>query len=225
VGARRRTIPGRFWRWSLAIALIPICVGISWAVGDLLYRIGRLSQFWIPTVAGAGVWMVVFFGLPKPLWLYVVGHELTHALWAVVCGGKVTRFKASSKGGHVIVTKSNFLIVLSPYFFPLYAVLWVLFFGLGDRLFDWRAWLPWFHFGLGIAYAFHLTLTSYILRLRQPDLDSEGWFLSTMIIWLGNALTLLIALPLLTRVSTLMTAFGWAFQRTGRFLENAARFF
>ena len=31
-------------------------------------------------------------------------------------------------GGHVVSTKSNFIIVLAPYFFPLYAVLLVLVF-------------------------------------------------------------------------------------------------
>lgn len=180
---------------------------------------GRTSHFWVPVLAGATSWVVVFLSLPKPMWLYVVGHELTHALWAVVCGGKVRRFMASARGGHVVVTKSNLLITLSPYFFPLYAALWVLLFVIGDALFGWRRWLPWFHFGLGFAYAFHLTLTIHILRTRQPDLESEGWVFSAVIIWLGNALTLLIALPLLTRVVPLMTAFAWVFGRVGRILS------
>ena len=36
-------------------------------------------------------------------------------------GGEVKQMKVSSKGGHVLISKTNFLIALAPYFFPLYA--------------------------------------------------------------------------------------------------------
>ena len=219
MGAVRRTIWGRILRWLIALALLPVCIGTTWALVDLLSLVGRSSQFWVPVLVGATCWWVIFLSLPKPMWLYVVGHELTHALWAVLCGGRVKKFRASARGGHVVVTKTNLLITLSPYFFPLYAVLWTLFFLLGNALFGWRPWLPWFHFGLGLAYAFHVTLTAHILRTRQPDLESEGWVFSAVVIWLGNALTLLIALPLLTRVMPLMKALGWAVNRIGRVLS------
>jgi len=42
---------------------------------------------------------------------------------------------------------------------------------------------------------------------------------SAVVIWLGNALTLLIALPLLTPVMPLMKALGWAVNRIGRVLS------
>jgi hypothetical protein len=205
-----------------ALALIPVCLGISWTVIDLLARIGRASQFWVPLTVGATSWVVVFLSLPKPMWIYVVGHELTHALWALLCGGKIKRFKATSRGGHVVVTKTNLLITLSPYFFPLYACLWVLFFLTGDAIFGWRAWLPWFHIGLGAAYAFHLTLTAHILRTRQPDLESEGWVFSAVFIWLGNATVLLVALPALTRVMPLWSALTLAMDRIGRMFTGIA---
>ena len=51
------------------------------------------------------------------------GHELTHALFAVLFGGSVKAFHATERGGQVTVTKSNFLITLAPYFFPLYTFL------------------------------------------------------------------------------------------------------
>ena len=37
------------------------------------------------------------------MWIYVVGHELTHAVWVWLFGGSVKKFKATSNGGHVIV--------------------------------------------------------------------------------------------------------------------------
>ena len=225
MAAVRRSILGRCLRWLLAVALFPLCVGVSWALLDLLSSSGHTSQFWVPAMAGAGAWLVVFLSLPKPMWVYVVGHEFTHALWTWLCGGRVKKFRASAKGGHVVVTKTNTLITLSPYFFPFYAVLWILVFFVGEALFGWRHLRPWFHFGLGGTYAFHITLTAHILRLRQPDLDGEGWVFSAVVIWLGNVLGLLLAVPLLTRAVTLSTAFGWAFDRTGRFLTGLPRLF
>ena len=60
----------------------------------------------------------------------------------------------------------------------------------------------------------------YQMKTKEiiKKLESEGWVFSAVIIWLGNALTLLIALPLLTRVTPLMTAFGWVLNRMGRLL-------
>src|SRR5437764_9912368 len=128
---------------------------------------GGTDQIWVPALAGAMCWVVVYLLLPKPMLVYVFGHELTHAVWTWLFGGRVKRFKASSQGGHVIVTKSNFLIALAPYFFPLYAILVVLAFLLGHWLWNWKYYLAWFHLFLGAAYAFHVTLTWHILKHDQ----------------------------------------------------------
>jgi hypothetical protein len=104
----------RVWRWSLAVLLAPVCIGLSWAVFDLVAATGLRVQFWVPFAAGGLCWIILFLSLPTPMWIYVVGHELTHALWALMFGGRVKRFKATSRGGHVVVTKSNSLIVLAP---------------------------------------------------------------------------------------------------------------
>ena len=71
----------------------------------------------MPIGGGAACWVVIYLLLPKPMWIYVFGHELTHALWVWLFGGSVKKFKVTSDGGHVIVDKTNFLIALSPYFF------------------------------------------------------------------------------------------------------------
>jgi hypothetical protein len=161
-------------------------------------------------LAGAACWIVVFLLLPKPMWVYVFGHELTHAVWTWIFGGSVKRFKAGAEGGHVMTTKSNFLIVLAPYFFPLYAVLLVMVFVVFILVGAWhKAYVPWFYLLLGAAYAFHLTLTWHILRTRQTDITSQGYIFSAAVIFLGNAFVLLIGVPLLTRHSLLEAVRIW----------------
>ena len=210
----------RFLRSLVALALLPLVVGGGWAVLDLLWRSRRADDFWLALGGGVGVWLLIYTFLPKPLWLYVTGHELTHALWAILFGGRVKSFRATSKGGSVVVTKSNILVVLAPYFFPFYAILWLVLWALAHRFFPGlsRALLD---FGLGATYGFHVTLTFHILKTRQTDITSQGRLLSAMVILIGNFLILLLALPTLTGTVHLTDAlWHWADQ-TGRVLEWA----
>jgi hypothetical protein len=206
----------QFWRvpkwvkFLLGILLLPICLGTAQALGKVILAAGGADRIWLPMLAGAACWMVVFLLLPKPMWIYVFGHELTHAVWTWIFGGKVKRFKAASNGGYVVTTKSNFIIALAPYFFPLYAVLVVLVFLVGDLLWNWRrGYLAWFDVLVGAAYAFHVTLTWEILKTRQSDITSQGRLFSATVIFLGNALVLVIGIPLLTGRDLLQALDTW----------------
>jgi len=182
----------------VGMLLLPVCLATAQALWRVLASASTADRFWPPLLAGAACWVVTFILLPKPMWIYVLGHESTHAVWTWVFGGRVKKFKAASSGGHVVTTKSNFVITLAPYFFPFYAVLVVVVYVLGDLLWHWRAYKPWFHLLLGAAYAFHVTLTWQILKTRQSDITSQGYLFSGVVIFLGNALVLLAAVPLLT---------------------------
>ena len=178
---------------------------------------------WAPMLAGAACWLVIFLMLPKPMWIYVVGHELTHAVWVWLFGGKVKRFKASSEGGHVVVSKSNFLIALAPYFFPFYAFIVVVIFGTGHLIWGWPRFLVWFHLLIGAAYAFHVTLTWHVLKTRQSDITSQGYLFSAVIIFLGNVAVLLLGLPLLTSRVSILNALAWTFESTGQVLHRLSQ--
>jgi hypothetical protein len=194
----------------LGILLLPVCVATAKAIWLVLGRAPGTDRLWLPMLAGAGCWIAIFLLLPKPMWVYVFGHELTHAVWTWIFGGSVKRFKAGSGGGHVVTTKSNFLIILAPYFFPLYAVLLILLFMILYVIGAWRvAYVPWFHLLLGAAYAFHVTLTWHILRTRQTDITSQGYLFSAAVIFLGNALLLLLCIPILTQESVLQAFTTW----------------
>jgi hypothetical protein len=189
----------KWLKMCVGILLLPACLATAQALWRVLTQAGAAERLWPPLLAGAACWVVVFLLLPKPMWIYVLGHESTHAVWTWIFGGKVKRFKAASTGGHVVTTRNNFVVALAPYFFPFYAVMVVLVFVAGDLLWHWRrAHLPWFYLLLGAAYAFHVTLTWEILKTRQTDITSQGWLFSAVVIFLGNALVLLVALPLLT---------------------------
>lgn len=215
-------------KWAkmiIAVLLLPLCAGAIVALIRLLRIAGGSETFWVAFLGGAACWIVVFLLLPKPMLIYVFGHELTHALWTWLFGGKVKRFKVTSSGGHVVISKSNFLIVLAPYFFPLYVVLLVALFALGHVLFGLSSYLPVFHLLVGAAYAFHITLTWHILQTRQSDITSQGYLFSTVVIFLGNIGVLLIGLPMLTAKVSVLTAMGWWLSETGHVFQRLGGLF
>jgi hypothetical protein len=201
-----------------AILLLPFCAGAVPALFKVIGASGKAQTIWVALTGGAACWLTVFLLLPKPMRVYVFGHELTHAVWTYLFGGKVKKFKVTSKGGHVVVTKNNFFIALAPYFFPLYVVLLVLAFAIGHLIWGWELYRVWFHFLLGAAYAFHVTLTFHILKTEQSDITNQGCVFSIVIIFLGNVSVLLIGLPLLTTQVSLLASLGWWLHESGSIL-------
>ena len=204
----------KWLKFVIAILLLPICAGMAMALGAVLQASGTADTTWVPFLAGAACWCVIYFSLPKPMWIYVFGHELTHALWAWLFGARVKKMKVSSAGGHVVVTKTNFLITLAPYFFPLYAVIVIAIFASGHWFWGWSRFLVYFHLLVGAAYAFHVTLTFQTLQTQQSDITSQGYLFSAAIIFLGNAGILLFGIPLLAESIPMTEAFHFWFKDT-----------
>ncbi|HEY1171789.1 MAG TPA: hypothetical protein VGH19_10490 [Verrucomicrobiae bacterium] len=210
-------------KFLIALLLIPFCIGTTQALWRVIQATGASSNFWVAFFAGVLCWIVIFLLLPRPMWLYVVGHEMTHAIWTWIFGGRVKKMKVTSKGGHVIVTKSNFIISLAPYFFPFYAFLLLIVFGAGHLIWGWSKYWVVFHLLLGIAYAFHVTLTIHVLQTEQSDITEHGYLFSIVIIYLGNVLLPLFSLPPLTGKVAFGEMIGWCLRLTGDVFVKISR--
>lgn len=210
-------------KFIIALLLLPICAGALRALWLVLRAGYGADTVWMPLLGGAACWIVIFLMLPKPMWIYVFGHELTHAIWTWLFGGQVKKMKVTSKGGHVLISKTNFLIALAPYFFPLYAFMVIGGFALGNLIWNWQGHQVWFHLLLGAAYAFHLTLTFHVLQTQQSDITSQGYLFSAVVIFLGNAIVLLVGVPLLTARVSILNSLGWWLDSTGKICHWLAR--
>ena len=212
-------------KFIIAVFLLPFCAGAAMALWSVLRASGSADTVWVPLLAGAACWVVIFVLMPKPMWIYVFGHELTHALWTWLFGGEVKKMKVTAKGGHVVISKTNFVIALAPYFFPFYAALVVVVFAIGRFFWGWLDYLVWFHLLVGAAYAFHVTLTWHVLKTRQSDITSQGYLFSAVIIFLGNAGVLLFGVPLLTARIKLFDVWAWVLTDTGKIFHWLGRLF
>ncbi len=178
----------RIAKLLLGIFLIPACVAATVVFGREVVPVLK-TEIWF--LAGLFSYLLLLAVFQQPIRTYIFGHELTHVLWVWLFGGRVKGFKAAATGGEVCTSKSNFLIFLAPYFFPLYSALAIVLYGILTVLFP----LPpvamrILGFLLGFTWAFHFTLTLYVLVQGQPDIWATGRIFSFPFIYLVNVVVL-----------------------------------
>ena len=181
----------RFLRFLLALAALPF----AWALalvfmdafrlmpvsGDALFPPDALCM-----MAGFLFFLVLCICRAAPLRVYVLGHELTHALCGLCFGAIPTSLKVGLRGGSVMLTKSNVWITLSPYFFPFWTAV-VGLVALIVRCFVsplpfTGAWL----FVVGFTLGLHVYFTIRAILQEQPDLEEYGYVFSYVFIWIVN---------------------------------------
>jgi hypothetical protein len=188
--------------------------------------------------AGMILFAVMFAAVPRGIFMlpYIFGHEVTHALCVKLFGGTVAnRFHVSLEGGHVLTDRVNTWIVLSPYFFPIYAVLVGTLYGAllfsgklldtishssaqGSSLYESIIHFQWlFLLLIGFALAFHLIFTFLLVTKSQPDLHYGGTFFSLMVIYIINLM--------LVTALLLATSSHWLLGYYGDYLVKAAELF
>jgi hypothetical protein len=178
----------KFLKLIIGLVLLPLCWAFSRTLFFLLQSLPVGSAGWSEWAIPAGFALSVlgFFLLPRPFRTYVLAHELTHAVWGMLFGAKVGKIKVGKNGGHVMLSKSNFIISLAPYFFPFYTGLIIaLWYGVG-LFWDVRAYEPWWLVLVGMTWGFHVTFTVYMLSQHQPDVQENGRLFSYVMIYLGN---------------------------------------
>ena len=149
---------------------------------------GPLACFLGGTVAFALAYFLV--RVPPPV--YIAVHEATHALFGLLFGARVSRLRIGPEHGSVDVSRTNAVILLAPYFFPLPAVAVLAAFGLACAAAPLRGTAAGAAFaGLaGLAWSFHLCFTVNAVLQPQTDLDAYGFFFSCVLLFFLNAVLL-----------------------------------
>src|SRR5437588_1182565 len=189
------TVPTRWVKNIIAVFLLPWCAILTqtfftaFARATIHQHLWAGAEFWFFSL-GVVLWLIAFVGLPRPVILYVFGHEVTHVLWVWLMGGRVSKFRVSGDGGHIITNRTNFLIALAPYFFPLYSLLAILVYGIASLFVNVAPYGQLLYAILGITSAFHLTFTCWMIPKNQTDLSDHGTFFSLVFIYLMNLVLL-----------------------------------
>ena len=215
-------IPTRWVKFVWGIFLLPLCAILTqtfftvFARAAVSQRIWAGEEFWFFSL-GAVLWLIAFFGLPRPLLLYVFGHELTHAIWVLLMGGRVSRFRVGRDGGHIVTDRNNFWIALAPYFFPIYSIIVIAIYGGLSLFCNVQPYGRLLYALIGVTWAFHFTFTCWMIPKKQTDLTDQGTFFSLVVIYLMNLILLSVMIVLASSQIT--------FASFGRdLLENTATF-
>ncbi|MBV9009106.1 MAG: hypothetical protein JO354_08065 [Verrucomicrobia bacterium] len=204
------TVPTRWVKNLVAIFLLPWAAILTetffsaFARAAFHQRLWAGAEFWFFSL-GALLWLIAFVGLPRPVLVYVFGHELTHALWVWLMGGRVSKFRVGSEGGHIITNRTNFWIALAPYFFPIYSVLAIILYGIATLFVNVAPFGQLLFATIGITWAFHFSFTLWMIPKNQSDLRDHGTFFSLVFIYLMNvallSFLLILASPQITFAS------------------------
>jgi hypothetical protein len=231
----------RLLKLFLGVLLLPACGALTMTAWRLALQLSfsphamNSSALWA-FVGGYAFWLAVFAFLPKPMRTYVLGHELTHAIWALMMGARVSGLKVKKTGGQVRTSKTNWFIALAPYFFPFYAVLFMIIFFIAYAIWNLTAYLWVFFFLVGLGWSFHITFTlMMLLTVKQPDVQSQGVVFSAVIIYGMNLLVMALAIAALSRAVTFGmlarslggdfgTAYGWTLDKLTWLWQDAAAF-
>lgn len=184
----------KFLLLVLALLGAPLTYALGRALLQAIATLLNSTSFGTSTqlafIGGAIAMVALYFWRGKKLMItYVFAHELTHAIAALLCFAKISKFQVSSSGGSVSVSKNNLFITLAPYCFPLYLLFAVGLFCLfpqGPVI--WNAIF-------GVFAAFHVLYTlDAIFSVAQPDFRCYGFIFSYWWVFTFNLLFAFIAL-------------------------------
>ena len=174
-----------FLRFLLAVLCFPFVWALFCTFIDSFSLLpgpseGLFSAEAVSLFAGLVAFPVAWHFVPDPVRLYVLGHELAHAVVGLLFGARVSNLKVGVKGGSVQLTKSNVWITLAPYFLPFWTMVVVAVASVvrGVMYFTHPGVplpAPWaWMFAVGFTWSFHACFTIRSLMQRQPDVEEYG---------------------------------------------------
>lgn len=190
-----------FLRLLLGLCLLPMCWAFSRVFFDAVSVAGATEGFSAEVVAllgGIAAFALCWAAISHPVRAYVLGHELTHALWGLLFGARPSDVRVGPSGGSVKLTKTNVVITLAPYFFPFYTFVVIVAALVTFAFLRPLPYLPLWMFLIGFTWAFHILFTIETLCERQPDVKRYGRMFSWSVIFLANTAIVLVWLACAT---------------------------
>jgi len=188
--------------------LLPLTVSAVASLFMILFYLPELTDGMYYFIGGMLLCTVIRKFLPKAVFIHILGHELTHALWCKLSGGKVYGMDVSSQGGAVQMSVSNVWIKLAPYFFPLYTIIIGLVYGGLALFLDMMPFYNIFLFLLGFSLQFHYLFTGDSLKIKQSDIRKAGLIISVAIIPLINVVVIVLLLHLVMPEMCILRLWG-----------------
>lgn len=187
-----------------AILIVPFTVALLLHLPDLFTRYNRITQQMLFAGGGFLFFLILFLFFGPPVKSYILEHELSHIIFALLSGVKVKQVVIRKNEGYVRTEKVNLVIALAPYSLPLYTLVSFVLYRTIALFYRSAVISSIFYSIMGLTLSFHLIATIHYLQLDQPDLKRYGYFPSLILIftWSMGVISLVLAL-LFERVQVL----------------------
>ncbi len=149
----------------------------------------------LPFTIGFIVYIPFHFYSKHSSYLYVLAHELTHAVAAILNGIKIKKISVGKNNGYVTLSRDNLFISLAPYFIPFYALIISAIYFVAGEFTDLSKYRMIFVALIGFFTSFHIVNAIEITFFGplQSDLKKAGGrIFSFLIIILLNCLALIL---------------------------------
>ena len=183
----------------ITVLFIPVAIASTKAFFGSLDNLMFININSSLLVGGFFAYPVFRIVLVKPTYFYALGHEVVHVLATWLCGGKVTSFHVSQKGGEVTTTKTNSFIRLSPYFIPIHAIFFSFVYAALFNVLNLSRFFNEFLFLIGFMIGLHIFMTIETMKTSQPDIMKTGYFFSVLFIYVANIFVLISVLSIISR--------------------------
>ncbi len=202
-------------RFLAIFVLLPISIITTYSFFGI---VGTADlEFWLETefwhfALGFILWIGLFTTQTLRQWwlyLYVLGHELTHAIFIIASFGRIGEISISSEGGYVQTTKTSLLIALSPYFVPFWTVVLLSIYTLAAWIWSLPPMPRGVLVAMGFTWGFHLIWTIWMIPKDQPDLRENGVLFSLLFVYLINLGVILGLLSLASAIQPTVFVDQW----------------
>lgn len=177
-------------KWPVAVCCVLLVPGTVRSLWDLVQIAAEEPKSFLPFLGGFALYFLLWrFFFRRPSWgsfFSTFEHELTHALFATLTFHRVVGLRTSWRGGGELSFrgKGNWLITISPYFFPTISVVVAI-----ALCFIPEDYVSWAAIVLGVTVSYHATSTLRETHKDQPDLKRVGFPFAFIFLPVANVLS------------------------------------
>ncbi len=198
----------------VSLGIIPLAVSLVLHMPVLFADYHSFTPGMLSSAGGFVIFLILFLLFGPPAKSYILEHELSHVLFALVSGVKVKSMSLKRNEGFVKTERVNIIIALAPYSLPLYTLVIICVFKIVWIFFQSALLSGIFHFFIGISLSFHVIATIHYIQIDQPDLKRYGYFSSLIFIFTWSVIVLALIIALMFKRVEIVNYFDVSFTDT-----------
>jgi len=184
-----------FLKYPIAILFFLLTIQIFFILFSITDKIlSHHYDNYIALYQGVGLYILIYFFIFRKMagsWFFILEHELTHTLFALLTLHKIHDFRVHSHFGGFVAydvrdSGGNWLITIAPYFFPTLSMIIIGFIHLSQP----QYYTPLIML-LGYSMAYHIHSTIYEVSSNQPDIAKVGKFFAWLFLPSANMLAII----------------------------------